>query len=139
MEKEKIYLPKKHYELFKGMSNSALLFSWKEWQSTHNTNSKEYELMQVISTRTSEWLVDAIVKIIKGEIEVLQEKEAKYRLYYRQNCTPWEFEYHYIDKNATLTETDNFAKITTFTKEEAYELIDDLGEWIEEWLHEAEE
>lgn len=138
---EKIYLPKKHYEHFKGMNNSALLFAWKDWQTNANVGTADYGLMQVMSINTNDWLVDAIVKIIKGEIEVLQKKEIKYRLYHEQepNAGQGLFKYHYFTKNAGLDETDCFENIDILTKEEAYELIDDMGEWLGEWLYEVED
>lgn len=138
---QKIYLPKTCYEHFKGMSNSALLFAWKDWQTNTHTGTSDYELMQVISTNTNDWLVDAVVKIIKGEIEVLPKKEIKYRLYHEQepNAGQGLFKYHYFTKNAGMDETDCFENIDVLTKEEADELIDDMGEWLSEWLYEAED
>lgn len=125
---------------FKQTTSRQLILYWENWVNDCNIGSAGFELIDSIHFNCGMLsILDAIIKIIKGEIEVLPQKETKYRLFYKQDCAPCDFEYHYIEGNATLTETDSFAKITTFTKEEAYELIDDLGEWLEEWLHEAEE
>lgn len=139
---QKIYLPKKKHDFFKQTTNRQLILYWENWLHDCNTNSAGFELVEAIHENCGMLsLLDAIIKIIKREIEVLPQKEIKYRLYHEQEPIAGQglFKYHYFTKNAGLDETDHFEKIDTLTKEEANELIDDMGEWLEEWLHEVEE
>lgn len=138
---QKIYLPKKKHDFLKETTNKQLILYWERWVKDCNVGGAGFELIDSIHhNRGMLSTLDAIIKIIKGEIEVLPQKEIKYRLYHEQEPSAGKglFKYHYFTKNAGLDETDCFENVDTFTKEEAYELIDDLGEWLEEWLHEVE-
>lgn len=141
---QKIYLPKKKHDFLKETTNRQLILYWENWVNDCNIGSPSFELIDSINSNCGMLsTLDAIIKIIKGEIEVLPLKEIKYkyRLYHEQEPSAGKrlFKYHYFTKNAGLDETDCFENVDTFTKEEAYKLIDNLGEWLEEWLHEVEE
>lgn len=139
---QKIYLPKKKHDFLKQTTSRQLILYWESWVNDCNIGSAGFELIDSINFNCGMLsILDAIVKIIKGEIEVLPQKEIKYRLYHEQEPSAGQglFKYHYFTKNAGLDETDLFENIDILTKEEADELINDMGEWLGEWLYEVEE
>lgn len=137
----KIYLPKEEFQTFRSMSFTDLMLEFSNWWYDKDMTTKGYKMFEKINSGDPFPVSYIVQDIIKGEIEVLQEKEIKYRLYHEQEPSSGQglFKYHYFTKNAGLDETDHFEKIDTLTKEEANELIDDMGEWLGEWLHEVEE
>lgn len=138
---EKIYLPKELFEYYEECDERGLVQDLANWLHDTNVEATGWRLIQFIYEECSEWPSDFIIKLIKGEAELLQEKEIKYRLYHEQEEVQEGvlFKYHFFTKNAGLDETDHFESIDIFTKEEADELIDGMGEWLGEWLHKAED
>lgn len=135
---EKIYLPKELFKYYKECDERGLIRDLANWLHDVNVETMGWHLIQFIFMEHSEWPSEFIIKLIKGEAELLQ-KEIKYRLYHEQVPEQGLFKYHYFTKNAGLEETDHFEKIDILTKEEADELIGDMGEWLGEWLHEVED
>lgn len=136
---EKIYLPKELFEYYKEISERQLVWDLANWLHDINEETTGWELIQFIYGNSPYLPSEVIIKLFKGEIEILQQKEIKYRLYHEQVPERGLFKYHYFTKNAGLEETDHFEKIDILTKEEADELTDDMGEWLGEWLHEVED
>lgn len=138
---ENIYLPKEEFQTFNSMSFTELMLEFSNWWRAKDVTTKEYKMFEKLDSSSIFAVSRTLQYIIAGDIEVLQEKEIKYRLYHEQDTSAGQglFKYHYFTKNAGLDETDHFENIDVLTKEEAYELIDDLGEWLEEWLYKAED
>lgn len=138
---ENIYLPKEEFQTFNSMSFTELMLEFSNWWRAKDVTTKEYKMFEKLDSSSIFAVPRTLQYIIAGDIEVLQEKEIKYRLYHEQDTSAGQgfFKYHYFTKNAGLDETDCFENIDVLTKEEADELIDDMGEWLGEWLYEVED